>query len=139
MFKLNEAKVFYDMAEGMAIVIDFTTGIYYGTNVLGSEILDRLVKGSDLKSILTAVKALPGCPEDIENRLSAFVRSLLEHEIIVMGEVKEGNDAPFDPQVASEGFDLYVDEFADMQELIQADPVHEVDPEVGWTMMKEGV
>ena len=60
MYKLNEQKMFYDMAEGQAIVINFTTGMYYGTSSLGSAVLDALVAGAEPAQILTAVQALPG-------------------------------------------------------------------------------
>lgn len=139
MYKLNEEKMFFDIADGQAVVINFVTGMYYGTNALGSVVLERLIKGNDTARILTAVEALPGCPSDMGERMDKFVSKLLETEIIVNGEVVDGGDEPMDESVADEGFDLTLDEFAEVQDLLLADPIHDVDVEQGWPIFKEDV
>ena len=48
MYKLNDEKMFFDIADGQAVVINFTNGMYYGTSTLGSAILENLVKGASL-------------------------------------------------------------------------------------------
>ena len=64
MYKLNEEKMFYDMADGQAIVINFTTGMYYGTSSLGSAVLDSLLSGAaaDRRTLLSPRKLtrIPG-------------------------------------------------------------------------------
>lgn len=134
MYKLNEEKMFYDMAEGQAIVINFTTGMYYGTSSLGSAVLDALLAGAGVEKICDAIKALPGCPADMEEQLNAFVGQLLEKEIIISAEA---TDAPctLDATHLADGFALTVDEFAEVQDLILADPVHDVDVEQGWPIL----
>ena len=134
MYKLNDEKMFYDMAEGQAIVINFTTGMYYGTSSLGSAVLDALLAGTDLEEICKAVQALPGCPEDIQAQLDAFIGRLLEMEIIAAGE-STGAPCAMDASVLADGFALTVDEFAEVQDLILADPVHDVDVEQGWPIL----
>lgn len=44
MYKLNEEKMFFDITDGQVIVINFTTGIYYGAGMFGSVVLERLVR-----------------------------------------------------------------------------------------------
>jgi len=134
MYKLNEEKMFYDMAEGQAIVINFTTGIYYGTSSLGSAVLDALLAGADTQTVLTALQALPGCPEDMEAQLRAFIGQLLEKEVITAGE-STGAPCAIDTAALADGFLLTVDEFAEVQDLILADPVHDVDVEQGWPIL----
>jgi len=109
MYKLNEEKMFYDMAEGQAIVINFTTGIYYGTSSLGSAVLDALLAGADTQTVLTALQALPGCPEDMEAQLRAFIGQLLEKEVITAGE-STGAPCAIDTAALADGFLLTVDE-----------------------------
>lgn len=135
MYKINEEKMFYDMAEGQAIVINFTTGMYYGTSSLGSAILDALVAGASVESVLTAVQALPGCPEDMAAGLEAFIARLLEKEVIVAVEGEGTAACAIDAAALQDGFALTVDEFAEVQDLILADPVHEVDVEMGWPVL----
>lgn len=137
MYKLNAEKMFYDMAEGQAIVINFTTGMYYGTSSLGSAVLDALVAGVEPAQALAAVQALPGCPADMAEQMDAFLAALLEKEIIVEAE---GNAAAM-PEIGAgslqDGFVLSVDEFSEVQDLILADPVHDVDVEMGWPVLNE--
>ena len=43
--KINDEKMFYDIADGQAIVINYLTGMYYGMSSLGSAVLDLILKG----------------------------------------------------------------------------------------------
>ena len=136
MYKLNEEKMFYDMAEGQAIVINFTTGMYYGTSSLGSAVLDALLAGAAVPVVLEALQALEGCPADMEEKLNAFVQALVDMEIITAGETT-GAACPIDAAALADGFALTVDEFTEVQDLILADPVHDVDVEQGWPILEE--
>ena len=136
MYKLNEEKMFYDMAEGQAIVINFTTGMYYGTSSLGSAVLDALLAGTATADVLKALQALEGCPADMEENLNAFIKALQEKEIITAGETT-GAACAIDASALADGFVLTVDEFTEVQDLILADPVHDVDVEQGWPILEE--
>lgn len=136
MYRLNEEKMFYDMAEGQAIVINFTTGMYYGTSSLGSAVLDALLAGSSVEDVCKAIQALPGCPADMDAQLDTFVQALLEKEILAPGE-STGAACVIDAASLADGFALTVDEFAEVQDLILADPVHDVDVEQGWPILGE--
>lgn len=137
MYKLNEEKMFFDVADGQAVVINFINGMYYGTSMLGSVVLERLVKGNDVKCIAEAVKLLPECPEDFEEQMQEFISKLQEKEILVPGETVPGGNEVIDQKAVEEGFVLNLDEFAEVQDLILADPIHDVDVEQGWPIFKE--
>jgi len=134
MYKLNEEKMFYDMAEGQAIVINFTTGMYYGTSSLGSAVLDALLAGTAAEEVCKAIQALPGCPADMAAQLDTFIGLLLEKEIIIPA-AGTGAACTIDAASLADGFKLTVDEFAEVQDLILADPVHDVDVEQGWPIL----
>ena len=136
MYKLNEEKMFYDYADGQAVVINYQTGMYYGMSFLSSAILDRIVAGKDVEEIITAVKALPQCPPDIAERVHNFVEELLEAEVIVSGPSVPGGAEPLANEMAEDGFDLKLDMFAEMSDLLRADPVHDVDINEGWPVLK---
>jgi len=137
MYQLNDEKMFYDMAEGQAIVIDFTTGIYYGTNALGSVVLDRVLAGNKKEMIVKALQELPDCPSNIEELVDTFIADLQGNEIIVAGPTNEGGAEPIDTLALEDGFELTVEAYSEVQDLILADPVHDVDEEQGWPVMKE--
>lgn len=136
MYKINEEKMFYDMADGVAVVINFTTGIYYGFDDLSSMVFDSLIKGASENSVLASIKKLPGCPEDIDSKFNSFISAIKEKEIVI-GD-GSGNEAPeLDAKLAEAGFELTVTDYSDVQDILLADPVHEVEPEMGWPFIKE--
>jgi len=137
MYKLNEEKMFFDVTENQAIVIDFTSGIYYGTSSLGSVVLERLLKGNAPEAILRALRGLEGCPETMEAELAAFIEKLKASEILIPGETQEGGGETVSPEALADGFGLTVDAFTEVQDLILADPIHEVDVEQEWPVMKD--
>lgn len=137
MYKLNEEKMFFDIADGQAVVINFVTGMYYGTSSLGSVILDRLVHGNSPDKIRIAVEALPGCPEDFGTELDSFIAELREKGILIPGDTVAGGEETMEGNVLEDGFVLTLDEFTEVQDLILADPVHDVDVEKGWPIFKE--
>ena len=137
MYQLNEEKMFFDIADGQAVVINLVSGMYYGTTALGSVILERLVKGCAPKEIAGAVKALPGCPEDFDARFNAFITQLRDKEILLDGETHSGGSEEIGDMALADGFDLTLDEFSEVQDLILADPVHDVNVEQGWPIFKE--
>lgn len=131
-YVLNEAKMFSDIADGIAIVINSETGIYYGMNGLGTIVFDNLMSGASTEAVLAALAALPGAPGDMESRLNAFVDRLKDFEIVLAGD-GGGAEVNLDAATAQEDeFTLMVEEYNDAQELLLADPIHEVKEDAGW-------
>lgn len=137
MYKLNDAEMFFDMEEGQAVVINFSTGAYYGTTALGSEVLSRLLRGCATQKILAALKAAPGCPADIERHLTGFVSMLLDNRIVTEGETTAGGDEEISKDALIDGFDMTLNEYNEVGDLIMADPIHEVVEDAGWPLVKE--
>lgn len=138
-YTLNEEKMFVDITDGIAIVINSETGIYYGMNALGTNVFENVAKGVAVEKIAAALKAIAGAPQDMEARLSAFVDALKEKEIVI--ESADSSEAVnIDANVAKEDeFVLLVDEYNDAQEMLLADPIHEVKEETGWTPEKSSI
>lgn len=131
-YVLNEAKMFSDIADGIAIVINSETGIYYGMNGLGTIVFDNLMSGASTEAVLAALAALPGAPGDMEARLNTFVDRLKDFEIVLAGG-DGGAEVDLDAATAQEDeFTLMVEEYNDAQELLLADPIHEVKEDAGW-------
>ena len=138
MYRLNEEKVFYDIAEGQAVVINFITGVYSGFISLGSEVLDRLVKGCSTVSILETLKSCDGCPEDMDRQIAEYINGLVAAQILVEAPGEGACDNGILPDTALEdGFGLVLDEHSEVKDILMADPVHDVDVDMGWPIMKE--
>ena len=135
MYKLNDEKMFYDVADGVAVIIDFTTGIYYGFNSFGTAVIDCLMAGADEEKIASALSGKPGCPADIRKTVDDFAKKLKEKEILLTAEGTPA-EAEVNEELLKEGFVPEFDEFSEVQDLIMADPIHEVDAEQGWPTVK---
>ena len=139
-YVLNEGKMFSDVADGIAIVINSETGIYYGMNGFGTQVFDNITSGVSFEAILAELNNMPGVPEDIQNRLNTFIENLVRYEIIVAGDAAVSDVADLEVAVAqADEFVLSVQEFDDAQELLLADPIHEVKEETGWQPDKDAL
>ena len=130
-YSLNEAKMFADITDGIAIVINSETGIYYGANTLGTAVMEQFFNGASDESVSEALKKFSGCPVDIDERLAVFAKALVEKEIVITGAAAT-TEAHFSEAAIKDGWDMTVNEFSDAQELLLADPIHEVKEETGW-------
>ena len=132
MYGINKKKMFYDVTDDFAIVINYETGVYYGINGFGTLVFDFLMKGSSVEDILTALNKIPDIPADIDQRLAAFIEELKNKEIIIEGPTVK-NEINMDVALAAkDDFKFSIDEYSDAQELLMADPIHDVDEEAGW-------
>lgn len=137
-FALNDEKMFADITDGVAIVINSETGIYYGMNALGTAVFENLLNGVSTENILKALKALPNVPQDIENTFNAFINKIQEKELVIPADTSD-QEASFSEENYADGFEITVDEYDDAQELLLADPIHEVKEETGWTGEKDSI
>ena len=136
-YSLNSDKMFLDSTEGNTIVINFSTGVYYGFSSLASAVVEKIACGTDTEAILSSVKKREDCPQDIDSSFAGLLASLVSKEIFV--EEKEAGStsgAEFGPEAFVDGYSLDIQEYAEVQDLIMADPVHDVDPEKGWPELK---
>ena len=132
MYKLNESKMFADVTNNVAIIINSETGIYYAINNCGSVVFQAILDGCSKQSIVETLKKIVNCPTDIEQKLNAFINELLQKEIIIEGE-QTSNTPTFDEEVIKkDNFEMKLSEYADAQEMLLADPIHDVDEEEGW-------
>ena len=138
-YALNEEKMFADVTDGIAIIINSETGIYYGMNALATSVWENLANGSSIEAIKTALKALDGAPSNIEAEMDAFVKTLLDNEMIIEAPASE-SVVNIDLSAAKEdNFEISIKEYNDAQELLLADPIHEVKEETGWTPEKDSI
>ena len=137
-YKLNEDKMYSDISEGMAIIIDSETGVYYGLNGLGTEIYSNLVNGVSSEKIIEKLKTLA---DNAEEQFKNFMDFLLKNEIMLSSsEDNESAEAEINEEIAKEcDYTLKADEYLDAQELLLADPIHEVKEAEGWAPEKSSL
>jgi len=132
-YQLNESKMYADVADGSAIIINSETGIYYGLNGFGTAIYECLQSGASVSDITTAAAALPGAPVDMDARIASFIDVLVSKEIIEASYPATAEVVLDAAVAAADSFEPECAEFADAQELLLADPIHEVREDEGWS------
>jgi hypothetical protein len=138
-YVLNENKMYADIADGIAIVINSETGIYYGMNTFGTAVFENIRNGVSTEKLLAEIKQFSGAPADIETRFELFLNAMIDKELIIEGG-NEDNKINIDLKTAQDdNFVLDIREYNDAQELLLADPIHEVKEEMGWTPEKESL
>ena len=138
-YALNDSKMFMDIADGIAIVINSETGIYYGLNGFGTIVLEALTKGTDTNVILKKIQSVQGAPADLEKDFSSFIEELVKNELLIPASVQGSDFEPDEKIVAGDQFKMEIKPYSDAQEMLLADPIHEVKESVGWTPEKESI
>lgn len=138
-YRLNEEKMFADVTDGIAIIINSETGIYYGMNTFATNVYENIVAGASIEDIKAEIKKLSDLPPDFEDNFKIFIDVMLEKEILVKTFDSDAQ-ANIDKNLAKEdNYILELKEYNDAQELLLADPIHEVKEETGWTPEKDSI
>ena len=134
-YRLNDTKMFADITDGIAIIINSETGIYYGMNAFGTQVYENLAQGVSADKIWEKLKEF-GVDEMFFN---AFVEALVEKEILLPAS-DTGAEVNLDFEIAkADKFTLKLKEYNDAQELLLADPIHEVKEDKGWSPEKSSL
>lgn len=140
-YKINQPKVINEVIEGETIIIDLESGHYYSLDSLGTEVWERLENSKPVKQIVSEFTSrFMSNGETIEKGVQAFIDRLLDESLIVKNGTQP--DAPDEKvEASSTPKDLpqfsppQIQKFDDMQGLLLADPIHDVD-ESGWPNVK---
>ena len=134
-YKLNDAKMFADVTDGIAIIINSETGIYYGMNAFGTQVYENLANGIDSEKVWEVIRNIGTNKENYKT----FISAMVEKEILISGE-NSGSAVNIDENVAKKDkSELILKEYNDAQELLLADPIHEVKEEKGWSPEKSSL
>jgi len=135
-YQLNDSKMFADITDGIAIIINSETGIYYGMNSFATNVYENIATGVDTDDILAVIKPLnPG----IEANFKMFIDAMVEKEILVEAPKSDAKPDIKTDLAKEDNLSLELKEYDDAQELLLADPIHEVKEETGWTPEKDSI
>mgnify|MGYP001362434251 CR=1 FL=1 len=129
-------QVVHQTVEGEGILIHMETGTYFSLQGAASAAWGMLSGGCSAPELAERLRQVcTGCPPDgLEREAAAFLEELQQENLVVEGG---GSGSPAVP--ASIPYTpLTFQKFTDMQDLLLADPIHEVG-EAGWPMLPPGV
>lgn len=134
-YAIASRDVVFESFDGEAVVLDLSSGKYFGFSDSGSRIWQALSSGVDAQALigLTAGASTIGPAE-----LDGFVAQLVELRLLTR------SDAPAQPlpggllaELAATSEPLNVSVHDDLADLIIVDPIHEVEEPLGWPAVKQ--
>lgn len=128
--RINEAVLSHELIDGEVVIIKFDTGNYYSLSGAAAAVWMRLRQASG-PAELAALFVSP--PESAAAELAAFVTELAAEELVVPAPAVEAAAEPSAPVAYAKP---ELNKYTDMQQLLLADPLHEVE-EAGWPRTKD--
>lgn len=134
-YTIASKDIVFESFDGEAVVLDLSSGKYFGFSDSGSRIWQALSSGVDAQVLigLTAGASTIGPAE-----LDGFVSQLVELRLLTR------SDAPAQPlpgdllaALAATSEPLNVSVHDDLADLIIVDPIHEVEEPLGWPAVKQ--
>lgn len=138
-YRINAEKFFSDITDGIAILIEVDTGIYYGFNQLTTNIFENIVSGADTDELLKRISKIEGFTDEIKNKYQSFLDELLQRGFVVES-FQELNKAELNIDKFENGeYDFVISEYKDVASLLLADPIHQVKEDKGWRPDKDSL
>lgn len=130
MYQANSPRVTHETLAGETIIIDTRTGYYYTGDGLTSVVWVALADGVSPDDIVaTCEQAGVAHAADIRD----FIQHLLATDLLVPARHAAGKvDFDASALASTTKRTLAFKVHTDLQELIELDPIHEVDPTQGW-------
>ncbi|MBN9216335.1 MAG: PqqD family peptide modification chaperone [Mesorhizobium sp.] len=122
--------IVFESFDGEAVVLDLSTGKYFGFSDSGSGVWQALSSGVGVQAIAEA-SAIEAAD------LEGFISRLLEFGLLAPADTP-GLPMPNDivSALAAAREPLSVDVHDDLADLIVVDPIHEVEEPLGWPAVK---
>ena len=124
--------VVHETIEGEVIIVNLDKGLYFSTDGVGACIWAMIVAGRTADEILLWATDALDAGEVGTVDVTEFLDDLRENELIsTVPETPDGGD--FDLPAAPATYEkptLHV--YADMEELLLLDPIHDVSDDAGW-------
>ena len=129
-FTIDTSKVVFEKFEDETVMINLTSGNYYGIKNVGKVILTLIEGGISLQDLLIVISKSYGKEiTEIEEDLQAFLTTLVNEGIAQKTEFGANEFSLIENCVNYEK--PVLEKFTDMQDLILLDPVHDVNSK-GW-------
>jgi len=139
LYKINEGKVVSETLDGETIIINLDNGNYYSTNVTGAAIWNLIQSNNNTEDILKYFINHYDVSSDIaEKSVSDILEFLLKENLILESELNLSERvSKTEDSIKKEPFvDPKIEKYEDMQEMLFADPIHDVDEKDGWPVLK---
>jgi hypothetical protein len=128
-YRTNDDAISHETIDGEVIAIHYRTGHYFSLRDTAAALWQALAGGASVAQL----QAAAGCRTPEENAaVEVFVAGLVADELVQPVDGPARSDSPTAPTAAGAAFAApVVERYADLEQLLLADPLHEVD-DMGW-------
>lgn len=138
MLRFNENKVFVDSLDDQLVALVIESGAYYTFGQAATAVVNDFAAGYEVSEVEAALVALAG--EDASRKLADFVQGVVAAGVMEECQGEVPTDRPAMQcaglQLAGELF-LDMDGYDDVAAYFMVDPIHEVDPDMGWPALPQ--
>ncbi|MCP3851192.1 MAG: PqqD family protein [Gammaproteobacteria bacterium] len=140
LFRINRDSVLFETIDYEIVIIEFGSGNYYSLEKTGAQIWNLIDQGFSSGSIIRTLKDYFGSANGIvEKHINGFLAELAQENLIAVFDedlIEPAASAKDALQLQTADYEKPIlQKFTDMSQLIQLDPVHEID-EQGWPVAK---
>ena len=115
--------------DGEYVVLDLKNGMYYSVGPAASVVWRALLAGNSPAALAAALPAGDPRGEQIALTVEAFVG----HGLLVPADRQAGEPiGAFADELLARTADFRIEAFGDLADLLIADPIHDVDADMGW-------
>lgn len=138
-YRLNQPEVIAERFDNEYVIVNLENGAYYAIANTGAAIWEQITLGAThAENALYLTEQFSADDETIANALDSFIEQLKEEDIIVVETKASSNSfrtASAPPTVPAPFVIPVLEKHTDMREVLQLDPIHEVD-DSGWPSHK---
>jgi coenzyme PQQ synthesis protein D (PqqD) len=138
LYRVDVENIMHETIDGEVVIVNLETGTYYAFDGTGEFIWNQLSgDGASLEQLIDAAcRTYQGSQEEISAGVSRFFNALQKEKMLISTD-GIGSTAPtFELQVSTDEFELpKLNIYTDMEALLLADPIHEVESD-GWPNLK---
>lgn len=135
MYQVNSPRVVHETLDGETIIIDTQTGLYFTVAGHASLIWSALATGHSPKQIAKAYQQASLINPSV---IDSYVEELVGMRLIIAAAANHSEpDFSLPPIAEFDVSSLQIKRHEDLQELIELDPIHEVDTELGWPIQSK--
>jgi hypothetical protein len=127
-FKVNEGKVAHELIDGEVVIIQFESGNYYSVKNTGAGLWEWVVGGASDQQMLAAI---PEATEDRRQEVRNFLNYLVQEDLVTEVTEEAAGRTGALKTLPGPWEKPMMDKYQDMQQLLAADPIHQVDA-TGW-------
>lgn len=126
-YEVNSPRIVWDRADDRIVAVDCQAGYYYEFTPGASDLLEVVGAGA-------AVEDIAGAAGLEVSQVEGLVKQLLDDEVLRPA----AGDAGAAPALAGDwgfsGGEISYEKLDDLKDLLEADPIHDVDPRQGWQL-----